>query len=115
MSALAQIGGGMQGITDAFMLTNGMTVIVLGSWLGTIMLFNVWVLIWQNQKKILGLDGKKMTLKSLQVQKNCAASITYQHRFIGSNVTLYGWIRPWDGVLLILVEGERLFVVVPLT
>lgn len=25
-----------------------------GAWLGTIMLFNVWVLIWPNQKKILG-------------------------------------------------------------
>src|SRR5512140_1834638 len=29
--------------------------IVIGAWLGTIMLFNVWVLIWPNQKKILGL------------------------------------------------------------
>ncbi|HET7757608.1 MAG TPA: urate hydroxylase PuuD [Steroidobacteraceae bacterium] len=26
-----------------------------GAWLGTIMLFNVWVLIWPNQKKILGM------------------------------------------------------------
>ena len=26
-----------------------------GAWLGTIMLLNVWVLIWPNQKKILGL------------------------------------------------------------
>ena len=24
-------------------------------WLGTIMLFNVWVLIWPNQKKVLGM------------------------------------------------------------
>lgn len=30
-------------------------VIGLGAWLGTIMLFNVWVLIWPNQKKILGI------------------------------------------------------------
>lgn len=30
-------------------------VIGIGGWLGTIMLFNVWVLIWPNQKKILGL------------------------------------------------------------
>ncbi len=29
-------------------------VIGVGMWLGTIMLFNVWVLIWPNQKKILG-------------------------------------------------------------
>jgi len=27
----------------------------LGAWMGTIMLFNVWVLIWPNQKKILGM------------------------------------------------------------
>ena len=27
----------------------------IGMWLGTIMLFNVWVLIWPNQKKILGI------------------------------------------------------------
>ena len=26
----------------------------VGAWLGTIMLFNVWVLIWPNQQKILG-------------------------------------------------------------
>ena len=29
-------------------------VIGIGAWLGTIMLFKVWVLIWPNQKKILG-------------------------------------------------------------
>jgi len=27
----------------------------LGAWMGTIMLFNVWVLIWPNQKKVLGM------------------------------------------------------------
>ena len=27
----------------------------IGVWLGTIMLFNVWVLIWPNQKKVLGI------------------------------------------------------------
>ena len=30
-------------------------VIGIGAWFGTIMLFNVWVLIWPNQKKILGM------------------------------------------------------------
>jgi uncharacterized membrane protein len=30
-------------------------IIGLGTWMGTIMLFNVWVLIWPNQKKVLGL------------------------------------------------------------
>jgi len=31
------------------------TTIGIGAWLGTIMLFNVWGLIWPNQKKILGM------------------------------------------------------------
>ncbi|MBN1237829.1 MAG: urate hydroxylase PuuD [Gammaproteobacteria bacterium] len=33
----------------------GGLLIGVGAWLGTIMLFNVWVLIWPNQKKVLGL------------------------------------------------------------
>ncbi len=57
ISALAQIGGGHQGIIDAFTLSGGMAIIGIGAWLGTIMLFNVWGLIWPNQKKILGLSA----------------------------------------------------------
>ncbi len=72
LSALAQLGGGIQGITNAFMLTNGMAVIGLGSWLGTIMLFNVWVLIWPNQKKILGLDGKQHSADVIASAKKTA-------------------------------------------
>jgi uncharacterized membrane protein len=30
-------------------------IIGAGAWLGTIMLFNVWALIWPNQKKLLGI------------------------------------------------------------
>ena len=48
--------------TDAFTLGmmgdsfNAQAMIIgVGAWLGTIMLFNVWVLIWPNQKKILGM------------------------------------------------------------
>jgi uncharacterized membrane protein len=43
------------GFTNAFLLEPGVQVIGLGAWMGTIMLFNVWVLIWPNQKKILGI------------------------------------------------------------
>ncbi|QKT02820.1 urate hydroxylase PuuD [Ectothiorhodospiraceae bacterium 2226] len=32
-----------------------LTNIGIGAWLGTIMLINVWVFIWPNQKKVLGL------------------------------------------------------------
>ena len=31
------------------------TTIGIGAWMGTIMLFNVWILIWPNQKKVLGI------------------------------------------------------------
>jgi uncharacterized membrane protein len=50
MSALESTG---VGIMNAFTLAS--PVIGIGAWLGTIMLFNVWVLIWPNQKKILGI------------------------------------------------------------
>lgn len=42
-------------LKEAFMLADGAAVIGMGAWLGTIMLFNVWVLIWPNQQKILGM------------------------------------------------------------
>ncbi len=40
---------------SAFMLQKGMAGIGIGAWLGTIMLINVWALIWPNQQKILGM------------------------------------------------------------
>jgi uncharacterized membrane protein len=39
----------------AFMLSKGLVGIGIGAWLGTIMLINVWGLIWPNQQKILGM------------------------------------------------------------
>ncbi|HYD34397.1 MAG TPA: urate hydroxylase PuuD [Methylophilaceae bacterium] len=44
-----------QGFMEAFTLEPAWAAIGIGAWLGTIMLFNVWVLIWPNQKKILGI------------------------------------------------------------
>ena len=43
------------GVHNAFALQDGAAVIGIGAWLGTIMLFNVWVLIWPNQQKVLGM------------------------------------------------------------
>jgi len=41
---------------DAFLFQKSTYYAIgVGAWLGTIMLFNVWVLIWPNQQKILGL------------------------------------------------------------
>ena len=42
----------------AFTFQPGAAVIGVGAWLGTIMALNVWIFIWPNQKKILGLDGQ---------------------------------------------------------
>lgn len=56
---------------DAFMLRNGMGPIGIGAWLGTIMLFNVWVLIWPNQKKILGI------VPASDAEKNAARRVAF--------------------------------------
>ncbi len=41
---------------DAFLFRDRAYIpIGVGAWLGTIMFFNVWAIIWPNQKKILGL------------------------------------------------------------
>ncbi len=46
----------MQGrLGKAFMLQGEDAVIGMGAWLGTIMLLNVWGIIWRNQKKVLGM------------------------------------------------------------
>jgi len=56
---------------NAFTLSNGMAPIGVGAWLGTIMLFNVWVLIWPNQKKILGM------VSATDDQKNTARRVAF--------------------------------------
>jgi len=48
--------GGMNGyIVPALTLTKGVHAIGIGMWLGLIMAFNVWFIIWPNQKKALGI------------------------------------------------------------
>ncbi len=70
-AALELFPGEGSALVKAFTFQDSYTVIGIGAWLGTIMLFNVWVLIWPNQKKILGMveatadeiaAGKKVAL-----------------------------------------------------
>ena len=76
---------------DAFMLTDGLPRIIgVGAWLGTIMLFNVWVLIWPNQKKILGMVdasaeeiGKAKRVALLASRANTALSIPMLMSMVG--------------------------------
>lgn len=65
VSGALYLMGSSWGFVDAFTLgatwdgegsaPQGVQLIGVGAWLGTIMLFNVWVLIWPNQKKVLGI------------------------------------------------------------
>jgi len=55
LTGAAALEAGPFGLMNAFTLSAGVEIIGLGAWMGTIMLFNVWVLIWPNQKKILGI------------------------------------------------------------
>lgn len=57
------------GLGQVLMLKDGFAVIGIGSWLGLILLFNVWVLIWPNQKKVLGIkpatDAEKASARKI--------------------------------------------------
>lgn len=64
----------------------------IGAWLGTIMLFNVWVLIWPNQKKVLGIveasadeiaRGKRVAL--LASRSNTLMSIPMIMSMVGAH------------------------------
>ncbi len=58
-------------IGSAYMLAPGFQVIGLGAWMGTIMAFNVWFIIWPNQQKILGI--KEATAEEIATAKKNAA------------------------------------------
>ncbi len=68
----------------------------VGAWLGTIMLFNVWVLIWPNQKKVLGMVeasadqvAKAKNIAFLASRSNTLMSIPMLMSMIGPG---HGWI-----------------------
>ena len=49
---------------QAFMLQPGVQFIGIGMWLGLIMWFNVWFVIWPNQKKALGIVQVEADVKA---------------------------------------------------
>jgi len=55
----------------AFTFRAGWEMIGMGAWLGTIMLINVWALIWPNQKKILGM------VQASDAEKNKARRVAF--------------------------------------
>jgi uncharacterized membrane protein len=77
-------------LDDAFMLSGNAAIIGVGAWLGTIMLFNVWVLIWPNQKKVLGMVeataeeiGKARRVAFLASRTNTLLSIPMLMSMVG--------------------------------
>ena len=68
---------GMQGrVGEAFLLQGDAAPIGVGAWLGTIMLLNVWGIIWPNQKKVLGLKPASPEEKTGAARKALLASRT---------------------------------------
>lgn len=68
----------------------------VGAWLGTIMLFNVWILIWPNQKKVLGMVeasadeiAKAKNTAFLASRSNTLMSIPMVMSMVGAG---HGWI-----------------------
>ena len=51
-------------VAQALTLTPGARPIGIGMWLGLIMAFNVWFIIWPNQKKVLGIVTVDATAKA---------------------------------------------------
>ena len=52
------------------------SAIGIGMWLGLIMAFNVWVIIWPNQKKVLGIVETSPEEKAISAKKALIASRT---------------------------------------
>ena len=76
--------------TNQYALTIG-----IGAWLGTIMLFNVWVLIWPNQKKVLGMVeasadeiAKAKNIAFMASRSNTLMSIPLVMSMVGAG---HGW------------------------
>ena len=98
MALEAMHGGEGSGVVAAFTLSEGFQAIGMGAWLGTIMLFNVWVLIWPNQKKILGLDGKTHEPEAIASAKFVALMASRTNTLL-SIPMLYGMTAQGHGML----------------
>jgi uncharacterized membrane protein len=57
------------------------TAIGIGMWLGLIMAFNVWFVIWPNQKRALGIVECDPELKAKSAKQQCyfQEQILYYH------------------------------------
>ena len=76
---------------DAMTLGGGgkNTAIGIGMWLGLYMAFNVWFIIWPNQKRALGMVECEPDVKS-KISKNSNVVFKNKYSFIVTNVTFNG-------------------------
>src|SRR5437868_7431365 len=63
-------------LVEALSFRSGFQLIGTGMWLGLIMAFNVWVIIWPNQQKVLGLVPADDAAKAAAGKKALFASRT---------------------------------------
>ncbi|TDX99349.1 urate hydroxylase PuuD [Thiohalophilus thiocyanatoxydans] len=86
--------GDGSGFVAAFTFQQGYQVIGMGAWLGTIMLFNVWVLIWPNQKKVLGLveasDAEKAKAKTIALMASRTNTLLSIPMILGMTGHMHG-------------------------
>jgi len=82
------------GVVAAFTFAEGYRPIGMGAWLGTIMLFNVWVLIWPNQKKVLGMveasDAEKAAAKNTAFLASRANTLLSIPMLLGMTAQFHG-------------------------
>lgn len=76
---------------DAMTLGGGgkSTAIGIGMWLGLYMAFNVWFIIWPNQKRALGIVECEPDLKA-KISKDSNVVFKNKYSFIVTNVTFNG-------------------------
>jgi uncharacterized membrane protein len=73
-------------LTQAMLLQEGFVLIGIGMWLGLVMAFNVWFIIWPNQQKALGLVPADDATKAKAAR---VAMLTSRTNFVLSLPMLY--------------------------
>ena len=86
------IAGGAKYLGPALLLQEGYALIGVGMWLGLIMAFNVWFIIWPNQKKALGIvpaedaaKAKAATTAMIFSRINTALSLPMLYTMVSFN------------------------------
>ena len=83
-------------LVQALSLTKGVHAIGIGMWLGLVMAFNVWFIIWPNQKKALGIVQVAAEEKAAAAKK---AGLTSRLNTLLSIPMLYCMVAQQNGGL----------------